>query len=48
MTYYVTAMSNDKARLVHKTASVSCKTTADLIAETWKSEGFYIHRAVEG
>lgn len=47
MTIYLYALSNDRARLCHKQASVSCATTADMIEAAWKAEGFIVNRVVE-
>lgn len=48
MTYYVSALTNNKARLIAKEASVSCEATADMIAKAWEAEGFVIVRREEG
>lgn len=47
MTIYHYALSNDRARLCHKQASVSCANTADMIEAAWKAEGFIINRRSE-
>ena len=47
MTHFITALSNDRARLIHKEASVTCAKTADMIETAWKAEGFIVNRTVE-
>ncbi len=48
MTYYVTALTNDKARLIAKTMQTSDEMTAECVADIWASEGFVIARTTEG
>lgn len=47
MTYFLTARSNDRARLIAKEARVTCAETADLIAKTWADQGLIIVRREE-
>jgi hypothetical protein len=47
VTHFITALSNDRARLCHKQASVTCAKTADMIEAAWKAEGFIVNRTVE-
>lgn len=47
MTYFLTALTNDRARLIAKEARVSCPDTADLIATTWEAQGFVVVRREE-
>lgn len=47
MTFFLYALSNDRARLCHKQASVTCAKTADIIEAAWKAEGFIVNRTVE-
>ncbi len=47
MTIHLYALSNDRARLCHKQATVSCAETADMIEATWKAAGFIINRRSE-
>lgn len=48
MTHFLYALSNDRARLIHKEARTTCATTADMIEAAWKAEGFIVTRTVEG
>jgi hypothetical protein len=47
MTISLYALSNDRARLCHKRASVSCAKTADMIEAAWMAEGFIVNRTLE-
>lgn len=47
MTHFITALSNDRARLIHKEAQTTCAKTADMIEAAWKTEGFIVNRTVE-
>lgn len=47
MTIYLSALSNDRARLIHKEARVTCAETADMIASTWDAAGFLVVRREE-
>jgi hypothetical protein len=47
MTYFLTALSNDRARLIHKEAQTTCATTADMIEAAWRAEGYIVNRTVE-
>ncbi|KPQ16708.1 MAG: hypothetical protein HLUCCO18_07600 [Rhodobacteraceae bacterium HLUCCO18] len=47
MTIHLYALSNDRARLCHKQASVSCAETADMIEASWKAAGFIVNRVSE-
>jgi hypothetical protein len=42
MTYYVTALTNDKARLIAKEMRVSCKSTAETVAINWENQGYIV------
>ncbi len=48
MTYYITARSNDRALLVHKTATTSCADMARIIAKMWREDGFDVYESSEG
>lgn len=47
MTFHITALTNDRARLIAKEARTTCTATADLIAATWADAGFIVRRWVE-
>lgn len=47
MTYFLTALTNDRARLIATEARVTCAETAELIAKTWADQGFIIVRREE-
>lgn len=44
MTYYITALTNNRAQLIAKEAQTTCKDTADTIAAAWVSAGYKISR----
>jgi hypothetical protein len=48
MTHYITARSNDRAKLIHKTATTSCADMARIIARMWREDGFDVLEATEG
>jgi hypothetical protein len=48
MTYFVTALTNDRARLIVKEMRVSDKMTAEVVAGMWAAEGYIIFRREEG
>jgi hypothetical protein len=47
MTHFITALTNDRARLIAKEARVSCAETADMIEAAWKAAGFIVNRVSE-
>jgi hypothetical protein len=47
MTYFITALTNDRARLIAKEARVTCAETAKLIEDRWTAEGFIVVRREE-
>lgn len=47
MTHFITALSNDRARVIQKEAQTTCAKTADMIEAAWKAEGFIVNRTVE-
>ena len=47
MTHFITALTNDRARLIAKEARVSCAETADMIAAAWETAGFVVVRHSE-
>lgn len=48
MTHFITALTNDRARLIAKEARVSCTETADMIAAAaWEAAGFVVVRRNE-
>lgn len=47
MTIFLYALSNDRARLCHRQASVTCAKTADPLEAAWKAEGFVVNRTEE-
>lgn len=48
MTYYVTALTNDKARLVAKELRVTCKDTAKSVAAAWMRKGYVVFQNEQG
>lgn len=48
MTYYVTALENNKSRLVVKTMQISDKMTAECVDDIWESEGYVVTTREEG
>ncbi len=49
MTYYVTALTNNKARLIVKKAQFTNDVdSADMIADLWADQGFSVIRSEEG
>lgn len=44
MTYYVTAMTNDKARLIVKTMQTDDILTAECVADIWEDQGYIVER----
>lgn len=43
MTYHIYALTNDKARLIVKTAQVTNdENMAHIIIETWEAEGYIV------
>jgi hypothetical protein len=48
MTYFVTALTNDRARLIVKEMRVSDEMTADVVAGMWAAEGWIVVRRQEG
>jgi hypothetical protein len=48
MTYYVTALTRDKARLIAKEMRVSCKDTAEAVATDWGKQGYIVVERKEG
>lgn len=48
MTHFITALSNDCARLIHKEAQTTCEDTAQMIAAAWVAQGFQVVRKSEG
>lgn len=48
MTYFVTALSNDKAQLIEHELRTSDLAAADLVADMWEQNGFRIVRREEG
>jgi hypothetical protein len=48
MTYFVTAYSNNKARLIEKTMRTNCQTTAETVADSWRGMGFIVGEHSEG
>lgn len=48
MTYFVTALTNDKARLIEHELRTSDKGAADLVADLWEQHGNIIARRSEG
>jgi hypothetical protein len=48
MTHFITALSNDRARLIHKEAQTTCENTAQMIAAAWVAQGFHVVRKSEG
>jgi hypothetical protein len=47
MTYYVTALTNDKARLIAKEMRVSCRNTAEAVAINWEDQGYIVTQRKE-
>jgi len=48
MAYYVTALTNDRARLIVDEMRCSCEATADMVAQLWEDRGHIIVRRSEG
>jgi hypothetical protein len=48
MTYFVTALTNDRARLIVKEMRVTDEMTAEVVAGMWAAEGYVIVRRQEG
>lgn len=48
MTYHVTALTNDRARLIVKEAQTTCEATAKLIHVEWSTQGYVVVRRTEG
>ena len=48
MTYFVTALTNDKARLIEQELRTSDENAADMIATVWGNQGHIIVRRSEG
>lgn len=48
MTHFITALSNDRARFIHKEAQTTCEDTAQMIAAKWVADGFHVVRKSEG
>jgi hypothetical protein len=42
MTYYVTAHTNDKARLIAKELRTTCEETAQTVAINWENGGYIV------
>jgi hypothetical protein len=47
MTYYVYALTNDKAQLCVKTLQTNCKVTAESIAINWENMGYIVKERCE-
>jgi len=47
MTYYVTALTNNAAKLIEKTLCTNCKDTADAVEASWTELGFIVVRKEE-
>ena len=48
MTHYITALTNDKAKLIVKKAEfTNDEASADMIADLWAAQGFFVIRSSE-
>ncbi len=43
MTYYITALSNNKARLIHSQTTTDSETIRDMVVGTYLAAGFIPH-----
>lgn len=47
MTHHLTALTEDRARLIAQEARTTCAETADLIERNWMAQGYRVVRRQE-